>query len=1090
MSSKRARRASIVGGSAASRADRDSASRGAEPRVEDSSGLEGPATTSDAGTARNMSTPGIPGSLNETAPGTAVENSGARMEPSSASAEEHASEIGVMPVSSSTETPGDDAAHQTAGAPSNQPESSASTGAVEVPEPIPEPIVNDLPGAEDKTHHDSLYVAMELEYDSTWQEIAEDTSLNPFRIEYEKMHRAVARSRDHIEKLYGQYERTHGEYRVHLAQTQDAKESSVHDQQLIKSLKAQIAKAEETVESSGKREENGKEELRQLRLEVANLNSTLKQGVGLSATQEKALQELLSAKEQSTKELDEELEKIVHLRNSIANVSERIKQADQQKRELEHEIYDLRDRSASKKADIDAELRNKERLERDLRELRVVVAVKSQEVRGKQDSVNRATDDISILESQIRSQKQMTEKLVKDQETLTTRTIQLQQEADEQMTMASQMIEENRVLANELSRREAELLKNSTEVKKVARIKEALGKKIQASEEQKLEAELERKGIRGECEGTLDEIDRMKRQTDIHKKSIDDLSRERDILENNFRKAQSELHGHGQMILLSKQARHNIELDLLRYERDTVDQEKKIKLLEGERDNYIVESIRLQSSCVTGIQDIKSKEIELFDFKKRTVQADTKLKHQQNLYEAVQSDRNLHSKHLIEAQAEISKMKRKLKIMNFQINGFKEDINSKNQALAAEAAEYARLQKDIEVITEEINTLQHQNELGQSYIRTQAAEASKLNQFVKEAEMERSRQENALNILVTERDNLSNQLIRQNEELAKVYNSLKLQQVSLLRSEKHYSQQVSQLNETRRTISELRRQKAVLKSQDAEFANTQETARQLENDLLTEQMRIKALEDQLQYPINVHRWRKLEGKNPKAFDMIQLLHSLQRQLISKSKEESDKEQMIHSKEMLYLYLKTLLAKQVGPEAIEQISEFQHILNDKTMQFKHMGTELNMYQAQLREYRYSITQLDKGMDKLKKQYMQQNRGKLVSIATVPKGRFKGRLSPGNPPVLPAMPRSPNSTSPHSRQSEQPSHAGTPHRYDSPDQESVLQPSAAFAAEDTLEYPQDRAETPGLDEPPSDPQHEMSEVPFDSRPGTTEDNELDM
>ncbi|KAJ3171763.1 Coiled-coil domain-containing protein 13 [Geranomyces variabilis] len=57
---------------------------------------------------------------------------------------------------------------------------------------------------------------------------------------------AVARLRDHIRNLYGQYERTYIEYRVHLAQTLDAKEASVHNQQLIKSLRAQIVKAKDT----------------------------------------------------------------------------------------------------------------------------------------------------------------------------------------------------------------------------------------------------------------------------------------------------------------------------------------------------------------------------------------------------------------------------------------------------------------------------------------------------------------------------------------------------------------------------------------------------------------------------------------------------------------------------------------------------------------------------------------------------------------------------------------------------------------------------------------------------------------------------
>ncbi|KNC96800.1 uncharacterized protein SPPG_08003 [Spizellomyces punctatus DAOM BR117] len=857
------------------------------------------------------------------------------------------------------------------------------------------PAVKDLPGADDKAQHDTMYTTMEIEYDNAWKEVAENDELNPFRIEYEKMHRAVIRSREHIEKLFAQYETSYDEYRVNLAQAQEAKEASVQDQQTIKVLRAQIKRAEEIVESSNKREEAAKEELRQLKMDISNLNATLKQGVGLSTSQEKALQELLQTKEQSTKELDEELEKIVHLRNIIADVSEKIKTADQQKRDLEREIYELRDKSATKKADIDAELRNKERLERDLRELRVVVAVKSQEVRGKQDSVNRATDDISILESQIKSQKNLMEKLLKDQESLTIRTIKLQQDADSQMTTTSHLIEENEALANELKTREAELQKNTFEVKKVARIKDALNKKIQEVEEQKLEAELERKDIRGECEDALAQIERAKKNIDQHKKAIDDLTRERDILQANFHKTQTELHKHGQMLVLCKQARHNIELELARYEREIIDLQKSVQRLEAERDAYITESVALQGSCVAGIQQIKAKEIELFDYKKRTVQADTKLKHQQNLYEAVQSDRNLHSKHLIEAQSEITEMKRKLKIMNFQINGFKEDINAKNQALAAEAAEHAKLEKDIEIITEEINTLQHQNELGQAYIRIQQAESSRLNQFVKDAEMERSRQENALKILITERDNLSNQLIRQNEELAKVYDSIKLQQSSLLRSELHYRDRLKSLNHLRKEILELRRQNATLKSESASFNDMKDTIHRLDNDLLHEQTKIKALEEQLKHPINVHRWRKLEGRNPKAFDMIQLLHTLQRKLIAKSKEEAEKEQLIHSKETLYLHLKSLFAKQVGPEALEQIAEYRHILKDKTMQYKHMGTELNMYQAQLREYKYSIAQLNNGVKAIRDQFMHTNRGALSSPAV--RLRSKARSKQPTPPI---------------------------------------------------------------------------------------------
>lgn len=50
------------------------------------------------------------------------------------------------------------------------------------------------------------------------------------------------------------------------------------------------------------------------------------------------------------------------------------------------------------------------------------------------------------------------------------------------------------------------------------------------------------------------------------------------------------------------------------------------------------------------MEEVKVREMSIFDYKKKIAEAETKLKQQQNLYEAVRSDRNLYSKNLIEAQ--------------------------------------------------------------------------------------------------------------------------------------------------------------------------------------------------------------------------------------------------------------------------------------------------------------------------------------------------------------------------------------------------------------------------------------------------------
>ena len=53
------------------------------------------------------------------------------------------------------------------------------------------------------------------------------------------------------------------------------------------------------------------------------------------------------------------------------------------------------------------------------------------------------------------------------------------------------------------------------------------------------------------------------------------------------------------------------------------------------------------------MEDVKVREMQIFDYKKKIAEAETKLKQQQNLYEAVRSDRNLYSKNLIESQVRL-----------------------------------------------------------------------------------------------------------------------------------------------------------------------------------------------------------------------------------------------------------------------------------------------------------------------------------------------------------------------------------------------------------------------------------------------------
>ena len=147
---------------------------------------------------------------------------------------------------------------------------------------------------------------------------------------------------------------------------------------------------------------------------------------------------------------------------------------------------------------------------------------------------------------------------------------------------------------------------------------------------------------------------------------------------------------------------------------------------------------------------------------------------------------------------------------------------------------------------------------------------------------------------------------------------------------------------------------------------------QLQRELLQERTKVRALSEELENPMNVHRWRKLEGSDPATYELVQKTHMLQRRLIEKSEEVVDKELLIHHKEKLYLELKNILARQPGPEVAEQLSLYQHSLQERGRQTEQMGSELSMLHAQADEYKYEIGRVTKELRETKKKYFEQKK----------------------------------------------------------------------------------------------------------------------
>ncbi|XP_048103061.1 cilia- and flagella-associated protein 58 [Alosa alosa] len=819
---------------------------------------------------------------------------------------------------------------------------------------------------------ENSFESLEKEFQEVLSELLGDKSLEKFRVEYEKLTNALKKSHESEKRLMTKCRELNGEIVSNAAKVATALKLSQEDQTTITSLKKEIEKAWRMVDTAHDKEQRADETIQALKQEIVNLTKLLEQGAGLSVGQEQTVGDLLKVRDELSKERDNLLKEVVTLRQNLTQAISNQQDVESQKESAMETITKMQQDIQVRQNECSRELRRREKLEKELRQLHADLDAKVADIKALTQQMQRSKDEQQRQEQQLREQRILNERATKELEQLQVRNTKLQQENEQHSTGLEQLILDNQQRSSDLKMKDEEVAQMRQEISKLTKVREATQRRLRLTEDQKLEVEQQRDMLKNQITGLEKEMELSKKQMEVDKKAIDELVRERDILNKNMIKAANATEKQMNMVKLHEQSKKNLEQEIMNYRDEAQKQRKIIYQLEKERDRYINEASDLTQKVLQHMEDIKVREMQIFEYKKKIAEAETKLKQQQNLYEAVRSDRNLYSKNLIEAQDEITEMKRKLKIMNHQIDQLKEEINGKEAALVKEHLEFQRVEKEKEVLKAELQKLKQQALETKQFIDNQEAEERKLLKIIADADAERLRQKKELDQVISERDILGTQLVRRNDELALLYEKIKIQQSILSKGELQYSQRVEDLRLLKMEIKRLRREKGILNKTVANVDDLRREVYHMQRELLKERTRCRALEEELENPMNVHRWRRLEASDPGTFELIQKIHTLQRRLISKTEEVVEKELLLQEKEKLYVELKHILARQPGPEAAEQLMIYQHTLREKTKQLKALTSELNMYESHAQEYKYEMERLAEELQSVKNKYLSQKR----------------------------------------------------------------------------------------------------------------------
>jgi len=818
----------------------------------------------------------------------------------------------------------------------------------------------------------SAFEALERDFQEVLANLVGDKSLERFRMEYEKLHRALKRSHEHERKLIKKVRELNTEIVNNAAKVHTALKLSQEDQNTIATLRKEIEKAWKLVDVAHEKESRAKETINHLKDEISNLSKLVEKGAKMSNGQETMVKELMKTREELQRQSEEQQAQAKVLESQLQELHTQRETLDDANKAQADEINGLKEQLDSRQAEIKREQRRRERLDKELRETREKLDQKTQEQEAMTDEVDKAGGQIDQLEKQLSEARTTMEKYLRDYDSLYNRTQKLTEDLEEQIIKNQQLHVENVSVEKEMKLRREEIVRLHTEKglmeRKLEREHRAALQYKQRLDESKTPLVM----AQAEVTALSKDIDGFKREGQMIAKEKEEVERERDLQFKNTQKAEEKVRDVETAAKEQERIAYSLENEMNGLKSETVKQRKTIYQLEKEREKYGIEASEQRSLYVQSMEEVKLRDMRINELQKKVGEWESKLKQQQQLYESVRSDRNLYSKNLIEAQDEIAEMKRKFKIMSHQIEQLKEEISEKDRALVKESFDHQKVEKQCEQMRNETSRMKRQLETNDDVIHKQDAEIQRLASMIRRMDDEALTQRKEYDQVINERDILGTQLIRRNDELALLYEKLKIQMSTLRKGEAQYAARLQDVRVLRLKIRDLMRELSIAKGSTAQLDDLKPELVAAQRELLQEKTKVKALSEELENPMNVHRWRKLEGSDPATYEMIQKIQTLQKRLIGKTEEVVEKDLLISEKEKLYVELKNILARQPGPEVAEQLSVYQSSLRNKTRQMKSMASELNMYQAQVNEFKYEIERLTRELQDVKRKYYEQKR----------------------------------------------------------------------------------------------------------------------
>ncbi len=709
---------------------------------------------------------------------------------------------------------------------------------------------------------ENQFQCIQNEYETQITELKQDSTLLPVVTKYENVFLTLKRYHDENARLH-------------------KKEA---DYQLTGQTNKNAERAWALIDAGHQKEEAISSKVSQLQDQLTKLSTQLQEERNNNLKQDEHFKDLI-------KDRDEQKEKILKLLDQVKQTEKTSRDLHNRNDVLENKVETLRTKntellhSLSTKDEQVKNKRNKcQSLEKELDELNGRFDRRSQEYIDLQFSSAMANKKIDDVSKDLRDANKRLEHQTSTIE-------ELRQEAhDLNVGLTTQRKEMTVVTADSLkARKELNLAKSSE--RKMASENTQLQRQFDNEHKAVLKLQQIAENERSQNRASQQEIQVLHRELDKLKESENTCRRQKTIIERELNIHVEKIH---RMEHLMKQADeeawhqdHTI-LSLEKQSTSTKDQIKQLQktILSADkvREKQSNEISQKTKSLEISQTEIIVRNIEIEEMKKEINKKDGELKDQDHISNHLRAEKGKVMKELSEEKKNNNNLRQEISVLRIELKNLRNEILLKDNTLVKTYFEKKNESTRKDQLNNEVAVLRRHMYHRDDAMQKQGIEILNLNSSLKHADQNVFSQKKEYDQLINERDILSTQLIRRNDELALLHEKVKIQGNTLKKGEIQYQERIEELRRLKIKLQDLQRELDAVKGGTNNMSGMNKELMQKDKELLYEKVKVKALSDELQNPLNLHRWRKLEGSDPATFELVQKNESLQKRLIKKAEE--------------------------------------------------------------------------------------------------------------------------------------------------------------------------------------------------------------